>query len=233
MIGRKAAVSSAARLAVVAVLVLAAACQAGPVDKGGRRVQLSEWKAIDVADVDLDLPLLVPARVTAVQYQNRDNQINHHRMELDGGKGTLVTEHFPTAWYSDATEGRMGDIAVFKAALARRFERSFANFGEIREITHSRRKAIGFAADVTITDPGRGKCFFAIAAYRLKERTGYGNGPGNVDTVVTLGYCDVDGNIPDFSRALANVDVVADRAAFAAALAEKRAGEASQYSGRP
>ncbi len=88
MIGRKAAVLSAARLVVAAVLSLAAACQAGPVDKGGRGVQLSEWKAIDVADVDLDLPLLIPARVTAVAYQNRDNQINHHRLELDGGKGT-------------------------------------------------------------------------------------------------------------------------------------------------
>ncbi len=144
-----------------------------------------------------------------------------------------MTEHFPAAWYSDATEQRMGDIAVFKEALAKRFERSFARFGAIREITHSNRKATGFAADVDITDPGRGKCFFAVAAYRLKGRPGYGIDPGNIDTVVTIGYCDVDGRVPDFSRALQDVTVVTDHATFAAALAEKRSGEASQYGVRP
>ncbi len=221
MLGRKSAVLFAARLAAVAVCALPAACQTGTVDKGGRSVSLSEWKAVNVSDVDLNLPVLISAKVTAAEYQNRDNQINHHRLELDGGKGIIVTEHFPSAWYGEATEKRMGDLEVFKAALAKRFERTFAKFGEIREVSHSSRKSIGYSADVTITDPGRGKCFFAAAAYRLKPRTGYGNDPGNVDTVVTISYCDVDGRVPDFSRALGNVAVVTDHAAFADALAEK------------
>ncbi|MBE0532156.1 MAG: hypothetical protein IH626_15095 [Rhodospirillales bacterium] len=221
MIDGKTVSLAAARFAVVAVCLMAAACQTGPVDKGGRGVRLSEWRAIEVADVDLNLPLLIPVKVTAAEYQNRDNQINHHRMELDGGKGIIVTEHFPTAWYSEATEKRMGDLDVFKVALARRFERTFAEVGEIREVVHGSRKAIGYSADVDITDPGRGKCFFAVAAYRLKPSTGYGNDPGNVDTVVTISYCDVDGQVPDFSRALENVAVVTNHDAFAEALVEK------------
>lgn len=221
MLARKSAVSFAARLAAVAACGLAAACQTGPVDKGGRGVSLSEWRTVEVADVDLNLPILIPAKVTAAEYQNRDNQINHHRLELDGGKGIIVTEHIPSAWYGEATENRMADPEVFRAALAKRFERTFAQVGEIREVTHASRKAIGYAADVTLTDPGRGKCLFAVAAYRLKPSAGYGNDPGNVDTVVTISYCDVDGKVPDFSRALANVAVVTDHDAFADALAAK------------
>lgn len=221
MLGRKSAVLFASRLAAVAACVLPAACQTGPVDKGGRGVSLSEWRAIEVADVDLNLPLLIPATVTAAEYQNRDNQINHHRLELDGGKGIIVTEHIPSAWYGEATERRLGDPEEFKAALAKRFERTFAKLGDIREVSHTSRKAIGYSADVTITDPGRGKCLFAVAAYRLKPTTGYGSDPGNVDTVVTISYCDVDGQVPDFSRALADVAVVTDHGAFAAALAKK------------
>ncbi len=221
MPARKSAASFAARLAAVAACALAAACQNGPVDKGGRGVSLSEWHAVEVADVDLNLPLLVSAKVTAAEYQNRDNQINHHRLELDHGKGIIVTEHIPSAWYGEAAERRLGDPAVFRAALAKRFERTFAEVGEIHEVTHASRKAIGYAADVTLTDPARGRCLFAVAGYRLKPAAGYGNDPGNVDTVVTISYCDVDGNVPDFSRALANVAVVTDHGAFADALAAK------------
>lgn len=221
MTGPKSALPSVAGLAVAAGLSLLAACQTGPVDKSGRGVHLSEWNEIPVAEVDLTFPLLAPAKVTRAEYRNRDNQINQHRLEFDGGKGSLATEYFPTAWFADATERRMGDLETFKAALAKRFEKEFAAFGEIREITHARRKAIGFIADVEIQDPGRGRCVFAAGAYRLKGRTSYGNDQGNVDTVVTLHYCDIDGKVPDFSRALENVDVVTDRQAFAAALAEK------------
>jgi len=221
MARRKAVPSSIIGLGVAAGLAVLMACQAESVDKSGRGVHLSEWKEIPVAEVDLTFPLLVPARVTRAEYRNRDNQINQHRLEFDGGKGTLATEYFPTAWFADATERRMADIETFKAALAKRFEKEFAEVGEIREIRHSRHKAVGFVADVKIQNPGRGRCVAAAVAYRLKNRSGHGNDPGNVDTVATLFYCDDDGKVPDFSRALENVDVVVDRHAFAAALAAK------------
>lgn len=198
-----------------------AACQTGPVDSGGVGVQVSEWKTIDVAEVDLNFPLLITATVTKAEYQNRDNRINHYRLVLNGGKGRIHTQRFPDAWYSDTTQVDYGDIEYFKGEVTNFLKDDFVAFEEIQPVRHRTNKSIGFVAVVDVKDPAKDKCLMGKVAFRLKPRKGYSNDEGNVDTLVRLSYCDAVGNIPDFSRALENVDVVTDKAAFAAALAAK------------
>lgn len=210
-----------AKLATAGGLFLLAACQTGPADSRGRTMQLAEWKEIDVAAVDLNVPLLITPKVTKAEYQNRDNQVNHHRLRLDGGKGMIFTQRYPDAWYSDATQKEMGGIERFKATVVKVLDGDNVGYGNIQEIKHRSRKAVGFATLVDVKDVAKGKCLFAEGAYRLKPRTYYDNDEGNVDTILTMIYCDPKVAFSDFSRALEDVEIVTDRPAFTAALAAK------------
>ena len=210
-------------LAAVAAagLLLVSACQTGPVDSGGRGMQLTEWKVVDVAEVDLTLPLLIAPKVTKAEYMHRNNRINHYRLQLDGGKGWIFTERAASSWYSDETRKKIGDVEAFRKAASDCFKKDLAGFDEIREIKHGSKKSTGFAAIVDVKSAAKDKCFFARAAYRIKGQTVYDNDFGNADTIVEITYCNPKVGFGDFSRGLENVDMVGDRAAFAAALAAK------------
>jgi hypothetical protein len=221
MICRKCRRPLVARLAVAAGLAWLAACQTGPVDSGGRGVQVSDWQVIDVAEVDLDFPLLITPRVTRAEYQNRDNQINHHRLLLDGGNGSITTQRFPDAWYGDKTQEEFADVEIFKAEIAKYFKEDFVGFDEIRPARHAVKKSFGFVAIVDVKDRAKDKCLMAKMAYRLKPRTFYDNDVGNVDVLARFRYCGPNVKIGDFLRALENVETVTDRPTFAAALAAK------------
>lgn len=201
---------------------LLAACQTGPVDSGGRGMQLSEWKVIAASEVDLNFPILIAPMVTKAEYQNRDNQINHHRMVLDSGKGGITTQRIPEAFYNDRTQREFGDIEIFKAELPKFFKEDFVGFEEIRPIKHNSRTSIGFAAIIDLKSPEKDKCFVSKVAYRLKkERTRFIDDTGNADTLVRFRYCDPKVTFDQFIPAMENVDWVTDRAAFVAALAAK------------
>ncbi len=202
-------------------LLLISACQTGPVDSGGRGMQLTEWKVVDVAEVDLTLPLLISPKVTKAEYQCRDNNFNHYRMRLDGGKGHIFTQRVVASLFSEDTEKTLKDVETFKKFAADLVKEDLAGFDEIRDVKHHSKKAVGFVAMLDVKTPVKDKCLVARVGYRLKGRTVYDNDFGNLDTVTAYWYCDPNVKFDDFSRALENVDEVTDRAAFAAALAAK------------
>ncbi len=210
-------------LAAVAAggLLLISACQTTDRDSGGRGVQLTEWKSVDVTEVDLTFPVLIAPETTKAEYQNRDNIINHYRLQLDGGKGFIYTQRMVMAFYSQKTEKDYHDVEAFKTSVSSYLKDDLVGFDEIREVKHGSKKSIGFAAIVDVKNWVKDKCVFARVSYRLKGRTVYDNDYGNVDTLVSFRYCDPNANLADFSRALETVDEVTDRAAFAAALAAK------------
>jgi len=187
----------------------------------GNPLQLTEWTVIDVAEVDLTFPVLITPKVTKAEYQNRDNVINHYRLQLDGGKGLIFTQRTPEAFYGNKAEQQYRDMETFKKALSEAFKADLVSVGDIREVRHSSKKAVGFATVVDVKDPAKSKCFVAKVGYRVKGATSYDNDYGNVDTFVEIVYCDPGVRFGDFSRALENVGFVEDRAAFAAALAAK------------
>ena len=206
----------------VAVLLLLSACQTdGMTDSGGRGVQVTEWKTIDVSEVDLNLPLLLSQKVTKVEYQIRDNSVYHHRLRLDYGKGLVFTEHVPTAWYGFQSEIDLKDIEKFKSTATKSFGKDFEGFGEVRAIKRHGMKTLGYATVVDVKNPSIGKCFFAHVGYRVKPPTYFDNDVGNIDTFVVARYCDPKVSIDDFAYALEHIDRVKDRAKFKAELAAK------------
>ncbi|WP_316980038.1 hypothetical protein [Shumkonia mesophila] len=210
-------------LAAVAAagLLLVSACQTGPVDSGGRGMQLTEWKIVDVAEVDLTLPLLIAPKVTKAEYQCRDNNMNHHRLQLDGGKGGIYTQYVVASLYGEETEKSLNDVEKFKTFVSDFVKGDLAGFDEVREVKHGSKKSAGFVTIADVKNPVRDKCIFARVGYRLKGRTVYDNDFGNLDTAIDFWYCDPNVKFDDFSRALETVGLVGDRAAFAAALAAK------------
>lgn len=213
--------STGAVIGVVAVLLLSACQTDGMRDASGRGVQVSEWKTIDVSEVDLNLPLLLAQKVTKVEYQLRDNKLYHHRLHLDGDKGMVFTQYIWDAWYDDAAEKSLDDIEVFKKKLSSIHSGAVAGTSDIRKIERKGKRTVGFAAVSDVRDPAKGKCFLSHAGYRVKSKTIYDNDWGNIDAIVVIQYCDPAVTIADFSRALENIDRVKDRAVFAAALAAK------------
>ena len=91
---------------VLAGLVALAACQTAAVkDEGGRTMQLSEWKEINLYDVDLNIPLLALVKITKAERQVRDNQINHDKLTVDYGKGKMFTQRIVASWYKPCLSG--------------------------------------------------------------------------------------------------------------------------------
>jgi len=210
-------------LAVVAAagLLAVSACQTGPVDAGGRGMQLTEWRGVEVSELDLTYPLLMTATVTKAEYRGRDNVISEHRVQLDGGKGSVTTERVMTSWFGLKTEKDLQDVEDFKKSVADFLKDDLVGFGDIRPVRHAGKRSIGFAAVVDVKDPAKGKCLFARVGYRLRGSTHYDNDGRNVDTAMHFRYCDPDVRFEDFARVLETVDRVDDRAAFAAALAAR------------
>lgn len=219
---RKIATAIPMSLAAVALVLSVSACQTtGMADAGGRGMEVSTWKAIDVSKVDLDLPVLLSQKVTKAEYQERDNAVHHNRLQLDGGKGVVFTQYFWDAWYDDRSEQSQGDIEAFKKMVSKMFKENLVSVGEIRAVKRHGVKALGFETIVDIKNPKKRKCFFSDVGYRLKPATVYSNDRGNIDSIIQILYCDPNVTMGGFSRAVENVDVVKDRAAFAAALANK------------
>lgn len=212
---------SAVTIGAVALLALSACQTTGPKDSSGRNMLLSEWKPIDASETDLNLPLVLSQKVTKIEYQLRDNALDHHRMRLDYGKGLVFTEYSPQGWYGYQTENEIKDIEKFKASATKAVGDEFVGFDEIREIKRKRMKTMGYAALVDVKNPVKDKCFFAKVAYRVKGLTHYDNDFRNVDTFVWARYCDPNVTIDDFAYALENIDLVEDREKYKAALAAK------------
>ena len=189
---------------VIAGLVALAACQAtAEKDSRGRTMQLSEWKEIELYDVDLNIPRLVSVKITKAERQVRDNQVNHDRLTLDNGKGEIFTERIPLLWYSLSTQEQIKDKSAFELEMKKYFGNDLVDIEEIRNTLHRSANSGGYLSIVRVKGPSK-KCLYSLSGYRFGI-TPYDDDPGLFDTYMTLIYCDPDVTPQHFSELFSNL----------------------------
>ena len=203
---------------VLAGLVALAACQTAAVkDEGGRTMQLSEWKEINLYDVDLNIPLLASVKITKAERQVRDNQINHDKLTVDYGKGKIFTQRIVSSWYKLSAQEQIKDKSVFELELKKFFGAELVCIKEIRKISLGSAKAGGYIGIVHVYGSLE-KCLYSRSGYRLGV-TPYDNDEGLFDTIMFLHYCDPDVTFDQFSEIFSNLNLVSDRDAMRSKIA--------------
>lgn len=215
------------RFAGVAVLLgTVSACQTGPVDSGGRGMQLTAYKSIPLEEADTTIPLLISEATISIAARTRDNRITEQRIsfQYSGGRfGKFFIQRSPT-WYSANSFNKARDEEEFRSRIDRRYERPQTVMA-IQTVNHQKHASGGFFALVN-GENNWSDCVYAFSGYRLGSPTVYDNDRGHFDTFLELEYCAPGASIAPFKRALENIEIVKDRPAFQAKLAEIKSAKA-------
>ena len=93
----------AARALTVTALLLLTACVSAPEDDGaGRTVQMPlEWDSIDLAEADLDLPLVAPLEIATLSKRIGEGQVFENLSPFHGVKGYVLTSRVVFGGYTE------------------------------------------------------------------------------------------------------------------------------------
>ena len=182
--------------------------------------RLARWHPIDLINVELNLPILISQRITESERRLTHEAVVEDRLRIGINEGRIETVFAREASFSDEFDKNLHSAEFFSARMIEAFDRRYDGHREFREIHHKTHKSAGFAAVVNVKDQHK-RCFFAIVGYRMKGGAYYVGDFGNLDTAVTMLYCDPALEFADLAAALQSVELVADRNTFAEALRKK------------
>lgn len=192
--------------------------------------RLAQWHPIDLIDVDLNLPLLISQQVTESEARLAGTNTSENRLKIGFGNGKIDTRFLERASLIDAAEKQLGNAEFFSGLMIKAFGSKYDGHQEFREIRHKTRKSVGYGA-IVLVKSSRKRCFFAVVGYRMKGGAVHAADFGNVDTVVSMMYCDPKVEFADFASALESVELVKDRAAFAESLRKKEHAAPGEFRG--
>ncbi len=181
---------------------------------------MARWHPIDLVDVELNLPILLSQRITESERRLTNEAVIEDRLRIGVNDGRIETVFAREASFSHELDKNLHSAEFFSARMIEAFARVYDGHREFREIRHKTYESAGFAAVVNTTDR-RKSCFFAIVGYRMKGGAFHLGDFGNLDTAVTMVYCDPSLEFADLAAALQSVELVADRNAFTEALRKK------------
>ena len=200
-----------------AALALLAACASAPDDDGaGRTVQMPlEWNSIDLAEADLDLPLVAPLEIATLSKRIGEGQVFENLYTFHGVKGYVLTSRVVFGGYTERYSKTLGSLSDFKTHAA---ELSLPPGGKMtvqdaRPFLNGKPLTRGFVATAT-AEPYHARCFVARIGYRMVDYASVTRAPDVVDTVVDVLLC---GDLPRDTallQMLTKVTAVEDRAAF-------------------
>ena len=190
-------------------------CQTtGNRDAAGRGMSLTEWKDIELHELDLDSPLWIPYEISGAQKQIRDNQVRHDKIKFASGNGQVKTQRVLDGFYSQTAQGRTLDEEYFKKTFSKLKEKHPSlTFQNIEKIS---RRGGGYCA-VLNTSGWNSPCVFATIGYKLGPSK-YDNDFGQFDTFLDMRYCGSDASCTKFNDLFTKVRVVSDRGALRAAI---------------
>ena len=219
----------------LAALLALTACATGPEDSGGRYVEKpQEWKAIDLTEADLNLPLVAPLEIASLERRTSDGQKHEDIYTFQGVKGYVKTSRlasgiFPESYASSLKAGRPRSntyIAGLSLPPADRvvapYPWAFLNGKSLDGKFLSR----GFTAEGSAR-PYYSQCFIARTAYLMVDLEAIKRTPDAIDTVVEVLLCGNRGDLPTYNelvQMLARIEAVEDRDTFREELARRGIG---------
>jgi hypothetical protein len=224
---------SAKLLVMLAGLLALAACATEPVDDGsGRLVDMPlDWDEIDLAQADLNLPLVVPLEIASLGRRIGEGQVFENLYTFHGVKGYVLTSRVAFGSWSENYTERLGSLADFRdyakelslppgGQVEVRWSKPFLNgkFAEGQALSR------GFISREASAPPYFDRCFVARTAYRLVDYASIERAPGAVGTVVEVLLC---GDLPAqnlLEEMLVKVQAVENRAAFRNELSRRTVG---------
>jgi len=222
------------RIAVFAGLLILTACAAPPAS-GGRYVdRLEEWKAIDIAEADLNLPLVTPLEIASLERRVGEVQGYQDIYTFQGVEGYVKTSRvisgiYPQAYANSLRAGRPRSSTYIAGLSLPSVDRIDAPFGWafLNGKSHNGRfLSRGFTAEGSAR-PYYDNCFVARTAYLFVELEAIERSDDAVDTVIEVLLCGNRGDLPrytDLVRMMARVDAVKDREAFREELSRRADG---------
>jgi hypothetical protein len=182
-----------------------------PRDAGGTIVSMSPGTALKAEDTDLNIAVWIdPRLVRDAERKLRDNSgINEtvNLVQTNGqGRGVVHSERLPGGIFSDNTKSDLADRTKFDAFVR-------ASLAKLGNVDHATPEAISHTGSTTTvgyktiaTVGGSTSCFVARAGYRLGKGTAFDNDRKNLDTVLSVIYCDP-------ARKFAELDTLVSRVA--------------------
>ena len=229
---RQAGLRTASKASALATLIILAACATGPGDGGGRYVEKpEEWKAIDLAEADLNLPLVAPLEIASLERRMGDGKEYEEIYTFRDLEGYVKTSRmasgtYPEAYAKSLRAGRPRSstyIAGLSLPSADKIDASFPFSFLNGKFFDQKSLSRGFTAGGS-APPSYDRCFVARTAYLMVDLDAIKHSADAVDTIVEVLLC---GDLPRNTalvQMLMRVDVVADRGAFRQGLARREAG---------
>jgi hypothetical protein len=214
-------------------LLALAACATEPVDDGaGKFVDMPvDWDEIDLAEADLNLPLVVPLEIASLGRRVGEGQVFENLYTFHGVKGYVLTSRVAFGSWSERYTEQLGSLTDFKdytkelslppgGQIDVRWAKPFLNgkFAEGQSLSR------GFVSREASAPPYFDRCFVARTAYQLVDYASIERAPGAVDTVVEVLLC---GALPEqnlLEAMLVKVQAVENRAAFREELSRRTVG---------
>ena len=216
-----------ARALTVAGLLALSACASVPEDDGaGHTVQMPlEWDSIDLAEADLDLPLVAPLEIATLAKRIGEGQVFENLYTFHGVKGYVLTSRVAFGGYTERFSKSLGSLSDFKTHAA---ELSLPPGGKMTVLDahpflNGKPLTRGFVATAT-AEPYHNRCFVARIGYLMVDYASVTREPDAVDTVVDVLLC---GDLPRRTallEMLTKVKAVEDRAAFRRKLSKSPIG---------
>ncbi len=219
------------RIAALLGVTILAACATSSSGGGSYVDNPEEWQAVDLAEADLNVPLVAPLEVASLQRRVGSGNAREEIYTFHDAAGYVKTSRVIGGTYSESVVRSIRGGSVNRDYIASLSLPSadtivvpvpwaFLN-GRSRAGKFLSR---GFAAGGS-APPRYKNCFVSRVAYLFVELEAVDNNDGEAfDTVVEVLLC---GDLPsetDLLRMMAQVDAVKDREAFRAELSRQAAG---------
>ncbi|MEQ9606343.1 MAG: hypothetical protein RLN99_01610 [Kiloniellaceae bacterium] len=205
----------------------------GAQNGGARYVESpAEWKAIDLAEADLNLPLVAPLEIASLERRVGDGSEREEIYTFHNVPGYVKTTRmakgiYPETYAKSLKSGRPRSDTYMAGLSLPPASRIYAPWwpaflnGKFRS---GRSLSRGFTADAS-APPYYENCFVARTAYLFVDLAAIERTEDAVDTVVEVLLCGDDLRpYNEMVQMLMRVDVVQDRAAFRRALSRNPIG---------
>jgi hypothetical protein len=167
------------------------------------------WKPMAAAQSRLNIPALIPHRITRSERQLEDADHSHERLFLNGDKGMVYIHYVRDESQTQDDRHRIYSSFWFRNWIKNYFGSVLVDFENPREFMHDRDRGRGYYSLVEVAN-SKARCFVARAGYLL----GHFESDGGVaqeaeprfDTVIEFLFCDPRVSAREFLPLLMTID---------------------------